>query len=160
MTTFPLVLGTAAVGVLQVHRRQPAPLTPRQRRDGRVFAHLGLGLLLLSATTEAALDIRDDLLAGELQARWSRGDQAIGMVAVQLDSGMGEACLRLRAIACVQGRRLSDTAADVITGHLRYHPEHTADSAGESDTIMQTRRQLVAGCCRRVNESSARTRTA
>ena len=119
-TAFPLALGTVPVGALQVHHRQPGRLTSEQRRDGRVVAELALRLLLLCATAEAAPDLRDELLAGDLQARWRQVNQAIGTVSVQLHSGAGEACLRLRATACVQDRRLSDVAADVLAGQLRY----------------------------------------
>ena len=70
-----------------------------------MVAELALRLLLLCATAEAAPDLRDELLAGDLQARWRQVNQAIGTVSAQLHSGVGVACLRLRATACLQDRR-------------------------------------------------------
>ena len=49
--------------------------------------------------------------------------QATGMVAVQLDVPVAEALLRLRARAFAEGRSVSDLAADVVAGRVRFEVE-------------------------------------
>jgi hypothetical protein len=46
--------------------------------------------------------------------------QAAGMVAAQLDVGVGEALVRLRAHAFGDDRRLADVADDVVGRRLRF----------------------------------------
>jgi hypothetical protein len=50
--------------------------------------------------------------------------EAVGVVSAQLDSGVSEACLRIRAYAYFSGRRLLGVAEAVLVGDLRFRPEH------------------------------------
>jgi AmiR/NasT family two-component response regulator len=45
------------------------------------------------------------------------------MVSEQLDVGIGEAFVRLRAYAYAQDRRLSDVARDIVARRLRLNPD-------------------------------------
>jgi AmiR/NasT family two-component response regulator len=49
--------------------------------------------------------------------------QATGMMKVQLGVSMKQAFVRLQAYAFAQGRPLSDVAADVVAGRLRFDRE-------------------------------------
>lgn len=48
--------------------------------------------------------------------------QASGMVAAQLDIGVGEALVRLRAYAFSHDRLVADVARDVVGHRLRFPP--------------------------------------
>lgn len=114
---FPLQVGAARLGVLDIYRRESGPL------DGGALA---LALTFADVTVSALLDARGGLVVG---ARPGAGDemlsyrtelyQAQGIVMVDLGVSVDEAMVRLRAYAYACDRRLSDVARDIVAGRLR-----------------------------------------
>lgn len=120
---FPLQIGAARLGVLDVFRDRAGPLTSDQ---------LGQALLLADATVAALLDRHEqdgnEAGPGDLdEAVVGRAElfQAQGMVMVQLGVGIGEAMARMRAYAYAENRRLSEVARDVVARRLRFDPDHS-----------------------------------
>ncbi len=56
--------------------------------------------------------------------------QASGMVAVQLDSTIAQALIRLRGYAYANDRPLAEVAQDVTARRLRFEPELDTDRGG------------------------------
>ncbi|GAA2167851.1 GAF and ANTAR domain-containing protein [Pedococcus bigeumensis] len=115
---FPLTIGTARAGALDVYRTQPGPLTKGAVSQAMTFAEIAMGLLLdtqAESTTgsERSADL-DDALAYRLEVY-----QAQGMVMVDLGVSLDEAMVRLRAHAYANDRSLADVARDVVQGSLR-----------------------------------------
>jgi hypothetical protein len=120
---FPLQVGAARLGVMDVFREQPGPLTEVQ---------LGTAFLVADMIVEVLLDRQEGHgrqgIDGGLV--WNVGNraqlfQAQGMVMVQLGIPVAEAMVRMRAVAFAEGRRLDDVAADVVNGTLRFTRDTT-----------------------------------
>jgi hypothetical protein len=110
---FPLRVGAIQVGVLDLYRDTPGLLTNAELTDALAFA---------DAATVVVLHLQDDhdgALIGPIESR-AEVHQATGMVAVQLDVGLADALLRLRAHAYATERPVSDVAADVVSRRLRF----------------------------------------
>ena len=107
---FPLQIGAARLGVMDVFRREAGSLTGEQYGTAFVFADM---------TVEALLDHQEG--TGDLDTaapNRSQLFQAQGMVMVQLGISIGEALVRLRAFAYAENRRLDDVARDVVNRTL------------------------------------------
>lgn len=120
---FPLQVGAARAGALDVYRNEPGSLSTEGVNQAFTFAEVAMGLLVdgqdgaqNGRTTE---DI-DDALAYRLEVY-----QAQGMVMVDLGVGIDEAMARLRGHAYAQGRYISDVAKDVVAGKLRLNRDTT-----------------------------------
>jgi hypothetical protein len=113
----PLCVGAIRVGVLALHRVQAGGLEPATLADSLAFAAMGLGLLL---DEQAGLRAGD--FAEGLPLHDPRLHQATGMISAQLDVAMADAFVRLRARAFADQRTLSELAADVVAGRLRFEP--------------------------------------
>jgi len=115
---FPLRLGAARLGALSVYQSGPGPLDDEVYADALVLADVVTrGLLAAHATVPAgssAVGLGDD---GTFDARVH---QASGMVSVQLEVGVGEALVRLRARAFADSTPLTAVAADVVARRLRF----------------------------------------
>jgi hypothetical protein len=114
---FPLQIGAARLGVLDVYRDHAGPLTGDE---------LACALTFADVTLEALLDQQHDVDApGTTDAVAYRAGlfQAQGMVMVQLGISISEAMVRLRAHAYAENRPLADVARDVVAGQLRFHQE-------------------------------------
>jgi hypothetical protein len=119
---FPLQIGAARLGVLDVFRDRAGALTADQ---------LWHAVLLADATVAAVLDRHehhDGAGAGRAdlyEAIEDRAElfQAQGMVMVQLGVSIGEAMARMRAYAYAQDRRLGEVAHDVVARRLRFDPD-------------------------------------
>jgi GAF domain-containing protein/ANTAR domain-containing protein len=112
MFAFPVAVGAALIGVLDVYRLQPGPLTADELAQGLVFADIALALTLDARggiTTSP-----DGLKDADLSARRAQVHQATGMVAAQLGVPVPDALVLLRAHAYVRGQGLADLAADVL----------------------------------------------
>lgn len=107
---FPIRIGAIWLGAVDFYRRTPGTLS---RPD--------LSRVLFSA---------DKVALAVLEAPHRYGDsdplntnmivhQAAGMVMGQLDSGIREAMVRLRATAFAEGVSISELAADVVNGRRR-----------------------------------------
>ncbi|HEX3827723.1 MAG TPA: ANTAR domain-containing protein [Sporichthyaceae bacterium] len=112
---FPLHLGAARLGALNLYRDAPGPLSDDQHADALVMAEVIAGWVLNVQAVAAP-----DTLAVEL----ARGDfhfvvhNAAGAVSVQLDVSVTEALIRLRAYAFANSRPLEDVAEDVVARRL------------------------------------------
>jgi hypothetical protein len=115
---FPLQIGAARLGALDVYRDEVGSLSGEALNEALAFAEVALTILLdeqeragpqrIGAGAEGALGHRVELY------------QAQGMVQVQLGVGAGEALVRLRAHAYANGRRLGDVARDVVARTLTF----------------------------------------
>jgi hypothetical protein len=117
---FPLHVGAARLGALNLYRDRAGPLTDDQHADGLVMA---------AVAAQAVLMLQADALPGQLAVGLAEGadfhypvHQASGMVAAQLDISVGQALVRLRAHAFVYDRPLRDVAQDVLARKLRFNP--------------------------------------
>lgn len=123
---FPLQVGAGRLGALNLYCNRPGPLSDDQHADALVMADIAAqAVLVMQANAPPGR------LAAELEAG---GDfqyvvhQASGMVAAQLEVGVGQALVRLRAYAFGNDRPLTDVAEDVVGRALRFD-----DRNGEKD---------------------------
>ena len=109
---FPLQIGAARLGALEIYRDEPVPLSAEALRQAFTFAEVALDLLLdgQEGATAAGLD---GVLAHRAEVY-----QAQGMVMVDLGVTLTEAMARLRGHAYAENRYLSDVARDVVAGKL------------------------------------------
>lgn len=114
---FPLQVGGARLGVLDMFRGHVGPLGHAELSAAFTFADVAVEMLLNGhgsagerAGVEGFLDVgnRAQLF------------QAQGMVMVQLGVPVGEALARMRAHAYAEGRGLDDVARDVVERRLRF----------------------------------------
>ena len=124
---FPLQVGTARLGILDVFRQQAGPLADTE---------LPLALTFADVTVEALLDRQRSAGTGAEDGTVPPGGvaadvghraelfQAQGMVMVQLGVSLGEALARIRAHAYAQDRRLDDVARDIVARRLRFDQDH------------------------------------
>jgi hypothetical protein len=115
---FPLRVGTARLGALNLYRAQPGPLTDDQHADGLVMADVA---------AHWVLDMQAGACPGAVAEELERSadfhfsvHNAAGMVAVQLGVSLTEALVRLRAYAFGNDRVLRDVAQDVVARRLRF----------------------------------------
>jgi hypothetical protein len=119
----PLQVGAIRLGVLDLYRSRPGPLSPHELADALAFADTAATLLLDTAagaqpdTAELAWQ-RDDPTAHQAQVH-----QATGMMLVQLGVSAEAAFARLRAYAYAHDRRLGEVARDVVERRLRFEPD-------------------------------------
>jgi hypothetical protein len=113
---FPVRIGAARVGALNLYRDETGPLTDDQHADALVVADvIARNLLTLQAGVPAgSVPLQLDI---GLQ---SAVHQAAGMVSVQLGVSVGEALVRLRAYAFSSDRPLIQVAHDVIDRLLHF----------------------------------------
>jgi hypothetical protein len=113
---YPLQIGAARLGALNIYRDQPGSPSPETTLQALMFADAAM-MGLLNA-----------------QERWNDGDgpsalddaldnrfelyQAQGMVAIQLGVEIHEAMVRIRAHAYAHNRPLSDVADDIVARKL------------------------------------------
>ena len=123
---FPLQVGAARLGALNLYCDQPGSLTDDQHADALVMADLAAQALLI---------MQADAPPGQLAAALEAGGQfqyvvhqAAGMVSVQLQVSVSQALVRLRAHAFGNDRPLADVARDVVDRTLRFDAQ-----SGEKD---------------------------
>jgi hypothetical protein len=114
---FPLRVGAARIGALNLYCDRAGALSDSQHTDALIAADIAARAVLLMQA-----GARPGSLAAELDAG---GDfhwvvhQAAGMVAAQLDIGVLDALIRLRAHAFARSRDLTGIARDVVDRRLR-----------------------------------------
>lgn len=115
---FPLQVGAARLGVLDVYRAHPGALSGQSLSEALSFAELAVESLLDThhAAQERDLDLDPDL-ADALEHR-AELFQAQGMLMVELGVSLAEAMVRLRAHAFATGRTPGEVARDVVAGRL------------------------------------------
>jgi hypothetical protein len=124
---FPLQIGAARLGVLNVYRQDPGMLPPDAVDQTLTFAEIAVHILL-----EGQRRLSDGRSANGLElAIESRSElfQAQGMVMIQLGIPLAEAIVRLRAYAFAHDRRLGDVAHDVVARRLQLEPDPRSDGS-------------------------------
>jgi GAF domain len=114
---FPLRVGTAHLGALNLYRDMPGPLTGDQHADALVVADVAARWVL-----EAQAGAPPDTVAEELEVGADfhfAVHNAAGIVSVQEGISVTEALIRLRAFAFSSDRLLAEVARDVIARRLR-----------------------------------------
>jgi hypothetical protein len=114
---FPLQVGAAQLGVLDLFRSRPGHLSGAELQRAFALADEAVMILLDGQERGASGNAQpfDDALAAP-----SELFQAQGMVMVQIGGTLGEAMARIRAHAYAENRRLIDVARDVVTRELRF----------------------------------------
>ncbi len=114
---FPLRIGVARLGAVNLYRDRPGPLSDDQYLDALVMA---------GVASHWVLDVQAGAPEGALADRLTAGSDfhyvvqnAAGMVSVQLGVSVTEALIRLRAYAFGHDRSLGDVAGDVVSRALR-----------------------------------------
>jgi hypothetical protein len=111
---FPLQIGAARLGVLDVLRTHPGPLSRSLLGEALTIADRLVTLMLDGhERADGALDI----------GRRAELFQAQGMVTIQLGVSLAEAMVRIRAHAYASDRPLSEVAADIVARRLRLDTE-------------------------------------
>ncbi|HVA42939.1 MAG TPA: GAF and ANTAR domain-containing protein [Acidimicrobiales bacterium] len=115
---FPLRVGAVRLGALNLYRVRPGSLTAEQHPDALVMADI---------TAHAVLVMQAGAPPGRLSAELEAGGefhypvhQASGMIAAQLDVGVAQALIRLRAYAFGHDRAVAEVAGDVVGRRLRF----------------------------------------
>ncbi|CAM4058042.1 GAF and ANTAR domain-containing protein [Nocardiopsis rhodophaea] len=123
---FPLRTGAIYLGALSLHRTGPKPLTDTQLSDALSLADMALDIMLEGGAETCVEDrpLGDGSAAFHDQAEVH---QAAGMISAQLDVGIDEALVRLRAYAFGHERPLADVARDVVRRRLRFTPDPQPD---------------------------------
>jgi GAF domain-containing protein len=120
---FPLQVGAGRLGVLDVFRARPGPLSAEELRQALAFAEVAVTTLLdgqsaappgtAAAGLEQAMDSRAELF------------QAQGMIMVQLGISISDALARMRAYAYAKNRPLADVARDIVARRLSFDRNHS-----------------------------------
>ncbi|HEV7649871.1 MAG TPA: GAF and ANTAR domain-containing protein [Actinophytocola sp.] len=111
--SFPLLVGAVGLGVLELHRAIPGPLSAIRLLDALLLADLATNTIFddLHAVAPMTLPSVVDIQAVV--------HQATGFVAVELEVSLPEALMRIRGYAFAQQRTLSEVAKDIIERRLR-----------------------------------------
>jgi GAF domain-containing protein len=115
---FPLQVGAGRLGVLDIFRSRPGPLSPDELRQALTFAEVAVITLLdgqARAHPGAAADGLDEAMDSRAEVF-----QAQGMVMVQLGISLTQALARMRAHAFAEDRPLAEVARDVVARRLRF----------------------------------------
>lgn len=115
---YPIRVGAAKIGALNLYRSRPGPLTDEQHADALVLADVAAEYILL---------LQSDAPPGELAVELEAGarfhyvvHQASGMVSAQLGTTVDHALVRLRAFAFAHDRPLIEVARSVVNRTLRF----------------------------------------
>jgi hypothetical protein len=114
---FPLQVGAGRLGVLDVFRARPGPLSADELGQALTFAEVAV-TTLLDGQAHAQPGMPADGLDEAMDSR-AELFQAQGMVMVQLGVTLAEAIARMRAHAYAENRPLADVARDVVARRLR-----------------------------------------
>ena len=103
---FPVRIGAARIGALNLYRDRPGPLSDDQHADALVMADV---------IARTVLDFQAHTEPGSIPAEFDTDihavvHQAAGMVSVQLDISVADALVRLRAHAFAADRPLTEVA--------------------------------------------------
>jgi hypothetical protein len=130
---FPLQMGAARLGVLDLYDVQPRSLESGELRDALLLADTTT-LLLVGRETASLDHPYTGAVEGTLSEREgyrAEIDQATGMISVQLSVGIDEAFVRLRAHAYARDRSLTEVARGVVARRLRFTPDAPAGPGGQ-----------------------------
>lgn len=116
--SFPLHIGAATVGVVDLYRLSPGKLSDLDVSHATAIAGAVAGKAAAFAAADADSDEghQSALVAGTRR----QVHQATGMMSVQLDTSVTEAFSRLRGHAYAAGRTVDEVAHDVVTRVLDF----------------------------------------
>jgi hypothetical protein len=114
---FPLQIGAARLGVLDLYRNQPGSLSGQEFSQALTFADVAT-TMLVDGQERAPEGAAAEGLADVFDYR-AEVHQAQGMVMVQAAVSLAEALALLRAHAFAHARGLGEVARDIVTGTLR-----------------------------------------
>jgi hypothetical protein len=120
---FPLQIGAARLGVLDLHRKQPGSLSGDELARALSFADVATTMLLDAQRAAAQGSVPEGL--DHAMANHFELHQAQGMVMVQLGVSLAAALALLRAYAYANERELIDVARDVVARTLRLDKDST-----------------------------------
>jgi hypothetical protein len=112
---FPLQVGAARLGVLDVLRTAAGSLSRDELGQALTFADRIVSILLDGQERAGDAEAVDDAFGHHAHVF-----QAQGMVMVQLGADLAEALVRIRAHAYAHNRPLTEVAADIVAGRLRF----------------------------------------
>lgn len=128
---FPLRVGAIRIGVLDLYRDTPGPLTAPELADAVAFADAAT-IVVLHLQDHGEYGDDNPGLAGPIDSQ-AKVHQATGMITIQLGISLGEALLRLRVHAYATGQTVSAVAADVV--HRRLYFDDSEPGTTEPDTM-------------------------
>jgi transcriptional regulator with GAF, ATPase, and Fis domain len=115
---FPLLIGAARLGAMDVYRAHTGSLSAQAVRQALAFAAAATAALLDAQEKAQDGDEDEDTLGLEEGLSGYVVYQAQGMIHVQLGISLSQAMARLRAYAYAHDRSLSEVAADVVARRL------------------------------------------
>ncbi len=118
---FPLQVGAARLGVMDVYRHRPGMLSPKSLVQALTFAEVAVETLL-DAQGKAVIGQAAEGLDHALDSQYVIY-QAQGMTMVDLGVPLADALARLRAYAYAQDRPLREIARDIVAGRVRLEPD-------------------------------------
>lgn len=113
---FPLLNGAANLGALDVYLDRPGVLHDNQVSDAVALAEV-ISTTVLALQADAEPGILAEQLNASLELR-AVVHQASGMLSAQLDIGVDEALVRIRAHAYTAERPVNEVARDIVNRHL------------------------------------------
>lgn len=113
----PLRIGAVDLGVLVLSGTRPRTLSSQELADSLLVADLVSRLVL-----DLQAGVTSESLAWALDTTDSRTvvHQATGMIAAQLNVGVAEALVRLRANAFATSRPIDQVATEIVAGRRRF----------------------------------------
>ncbi|GAA3450220.1 GAF and ANTAR domain-containing protein [Dactylosporangium matsuzakiense] len=120
---FPLQVGAARLGVLDVFRGRPGPLSRAELGHAFMMAEQAV-LALLDGQERAGKRERSTAEWGEAFEHRAELFQAQGMVMVQLGISLTDALARIRAHTYATNRSLREVAADIVARRLRFDADN------------------------------------
>lgn len=117
---FPLQVGAACFGVLDIARTTPGMLDNEQLADALVLADIATDAILQMQGGASSDRVADEL--GGIGSERIVVHQATGMVSAQVGVDIAAALARLRAHAFTDGRAITDVAREVVDGTLSFQP--------------------------------------
>ena len=118
---FPIQVGAARLGVLDVYRFEAAPLAAESLRDALSLARICLTTMLSLPTAASVGEVADGL--GDAFRLSPEVYQAQGVVMIQLGVSLAEAMVRLRAHAYANGRPIGEVSREVLAGTIVFTRE-------------------------------------
>lgn len=118
---FPVGVGSAHLGALNLCMDTAGPLTDDQHADALVMAEIAAQAVLAMQTEGSGGALAPELEAGS--GFHFVVHQAAGMVSAQLEVSIAQALVRLRAHTFATGCALDDVASDVVARRQRFTDE-------------------------------------
>ncbi|MEV0902740.1 GAF domain-containing protein [Actinoplanes sp. NPDC049802] len=121
---FPLQIGAARLGVLDVFRDRAGRLSEQHLADALCFADVTVEALLDRQRDDAAApgEPADDSVTDAVGNR-AELFQAQGMVMVQIRGSITDAAARIRAYAYAENRSLGEVSRDIVAGDLCFEAD-------------------------------------